>query len=32
MTQVWVNKKADTYPPKIAGKARAANAAHGGML
>ena len=32
MTQVWVNKKADTYPPKIAGKARAAYAAHGDML
>ena len=32
MTQVWVNKKADTYPPKIAGKARAAYAAHGEMM
>jgi imidazolonepropionase-like amidohydrolase len=32
MTQVWVNKKADSYPPKIAGKARAAYAAHGDMM
>jgi imidazolonepropionase-like amidohydrolase len=32
MTQLWVNKKADTYPPKIAGKARAAYAAHTGMM
>jgi imidazolonepropionase-like amidohydrolase len=32
MTQVWVDKKADTYPPKIAGKARAAYAAHGDMM
>ena len=32
MTQLWVNKKADTYPPKIAGKARAAYAAHGEMM
>jgi len=28
MTQVWVNDKADTYPPKIGAKARAAAAAH----
>lgn len=32
MTQVWVNKKADTYPPKIGAKARAAAAAHGEMM
>ncbi|HEY8011845.1 MAG TPA: amidohydrolase family protein [Rudaea sp.] len=32
MTQLWVNKKADTYPPKIAAKARAAAAAHGEMM
>ena len=32
MTQLWVDKKADTYPPKIAGKARAAYAAHTGMM
>jgi imidazolonepropionase-like amidohydrolase len=32
MTQLWVNKKADTYPPKIAAKARAAYAAHGEMM
>lgn len=32
MTQLWVNKKAQTYPPKIAGKARAAYAAHGEMM
>jgi imidazolonepropionase-like amidohydrolase len=32
MTQVWVNKKADTYPPKIAAKARAAYAAHADMM
>ncbi|HEY6940268.1 metal-dependent hydrolase family protein [Dokdonella sp.] len=32
MTQLWVNRKADTYPPKIAGKARAAYAAHGEMM
>ena len=32
MTQVWVNKKADTYPAKIAGKARAAAAAHTEMF
>ena len=28
----WVNKQADTYPPKIAEKARAAWAAHGDMF
>lgn len=28
MTQLWVNDKADTYPPKIGAKARAAAAAH----
>ncbi|PKM14351.1 MAG: amidohydrolase [Gammaproteobacteria bacterium HGW-Gammaproteobacteria-2] len=28
MTQVWVNDKADTYPPKIGDKARAAAKAH----
>jgi imidazolonepropionase-like amidohydrolase len=28
----WVNKQADTYPPKIAAKARAAAAAHGNMF
>lgn len=28
MTQVWVNAKADTYPPKIGDKARAAAKAH----
>ncbi|HEV7715942.1 MAG TPA: amidohydrolase family protein [Steroidobacteraceae bacterium] len=28
----WVNKSADTYPPKIAAKARAAWAAHGEMF
>ena len=32
MTQVWVNAKADTYPPKIGAKARAAAAAHTAML
>jgi imidazolonepropionase-like amidohydrolase len=32
MTQVWVNTKADTYPPKIAAKARAAYAAHAAMM
>lgn len=32
MTQLWVEKKADSYPPKIAGKARAAYAAHGEMM
>src|SRR5580704_18141277 len=28
----WTNKEADTYPPKIAAKARAAAAAHGNMF
>jgi imidazolonepropionase-like amidohydrolase len=28
----WTNKQADTYPPQIAAKARAAAAAHGGMF
>jgi len=32
MTQLWVNKKADTYPPKIVRSARAAYAAHGEMM
>jgi imidazolonepropionase-like amidohydrolase len=32
MTQLWVDKKADSYPPKIAAKARAAYAAHTGMM
>ena len=32
MTQVWVNDKADTYPPRIAAKARAAYAAHATMM
>jgi imidazolonepropionase-like amidohydrolase len=32
MTVLWVLKEADTYPPKIAGKARAAAAAHGNMF
>jgi imidazolonepropionase-like amidohydrolase len=32
MTQVWVNTKADTYPAKIAAKARAAYAAHAAMM
>ena len=32
MTQVWVDKNADTYPPKIAAKARAAAAAHTQMF
>jgi imidazolonepropionase-like amidohydrolase len=32
MTQVWVLQKADTYPPKIAAKARAAGAAHEAMF
>jgi imidazolonepropionase-like amidohydrolase len=32
MTQVWVNKKADTYPAKIAAKARAAYASHAEMM
>jgi imidazolonepropionase-like amidohydrolase len=32
MTVLWVLKEADTFPPKIAGKARAAAAAHGDMF
>ena len=32
MTQVWVRDKADTYPPKIGAKARAAGAAHSIMF
>jgi imidazolonepropionase-like amidohydrolase len=28
----WVGKEAETYPPQIAAKARAANAAHGAMF
>jgi imidazolonepropionase-like amidohydrolase len=32
MTQEWVVEKADTYPPKIAEKARAAGKAHGEMF
>jgi imidazolonepropionase-like amidohydrolase len=32
MTQVWVLAKADTYPPKIAAKARAAANAHSEMM
>ena len=32
MTQVWVRDKADTYPPKIGAKARAAGAAHSTMF
>jgi len=32
MTQVWVVDKADTYPPKIGAKARAAGAAHQKMF
>jgi imidazolonepropionase-like amidohydrolase len=32
MTQLWVDRKADSYPPKIAGKARAAYAAHSEMM
>jgi len=32
MTQVWVNAKADTYPPKIGDKARAAAKAHTEMF
>ncbi len=32
MAVYWTNKNADTYPPKIAAKARAAAAAHGNML
>jgi imidazolonepropionase-like amidohydrolase len=32
MAVYWVNKEAETYPPKIREKARAAAAAHGSML
>jgi imidazolonepropionase-like amidohydrolase len=32
MTVLWVLKEVDTYPPKIAAKARAAAAAHGTMM
>lgn len=32
MAVYWVNKEAETYPPKIQEKARAAAAAHGTML
>lgn len=32
MTQLWVLQKADTYPPKIGAKARAAGAAHETMF
>ena len=32
MTQLWVDAKADTYPAKIGAKARAAYAAHTGMM
>ncbi len=32
MTQLWVKDKADTYPPKIGAKARAAAAAHDEMM
>ncbi|HSE12150.1 MAG TPA: amidohydrolase family protein [Rudaea sp.] len=32
MTQLWVDAKADTYPPKIGTKARAAYAAHTEMM
>ncbi|WP_347260612.1 amidohydrolase family protein [Rudaea sp.] len=32
MTQEWVLAKADTYPPKIGGKARAAATAHSEMM
>jgi imidazolonepropionase-like amidohydrolase len=32
MTQLWVLKKADSYPPRIAAKARAAGAAHEAMF
>jgi imidazolonepropionase-like amidohydrolase len=32
MAVYWVSKMADTYPPKIAAKARAAAAAHGTMF
>jgi imidazolonepropionase-like amidohydrolase len=32
MAVYWVNKMADTFPPQIAAKARAAAAAHGDMF
>lgn len=32
MTQEWIVEQADTYPPKIAGKARAAGKAHDAMF
>jgi imidazolonepropionase-like amidohydrolase len=32
MALYWVNKEADTYPPQIAAKARAAYAAHADMF
>jgi imidazolonepropionase-like amidohydrolase len=32
MAAYWVGKEAETYPPLIASKARAANAAHGAMF
>src|SRR3974377_747925 len=32
LTAEWVNKEAETYPPQIAAKARAAAAAHGNMF
>jgi len=32
MAVYWVSKEADTYPPQIAAKARAAAAAHGNMF
>jgi imidazolonepropionase-like amidohydrolase len=32
MAVYWVNKSADSYPPQIAAKARAAGAAHGDMF
>jgi imidazolonepropionase-like amidohydrolase len=32
MTVLWVLKEVDSYPPKIAAKARAAAAAHGNMM
>ena len=32
MAAYWVGKEAETYPPQIAAKARAANAAHGTMF
>jgi len=32
MTQLWVDAKADSYPPKIGAEARAAYAAHTDMM